>query len=108
MSLLRCTARAFAHFLVDHHGDGQIALWYKAAPGVQQELIDAEPNRFYVPAYVGPRGWVALNLEASPIDWSEIEEMMKQAYQLAAPKKLANSSRDQLLVDWSALSGHEL
>ena len=81
--------KSFAYYLVNHHGDGLVGLAYKAAPGVQQELIDAEPNRFYIPAYVGPKGWVALNLETGRIDWAEVTEMLKQAYRLAAPKKLA-------------------
>ena len=46
--------KKFAYYLVDHHGDGRIAINCKAEPGVQGLLIDADPSRFYVPAYLGP------------------------------------------------------
>lgn len=85
----RVRKKTFAYFLVDHHGDGRIALACKAAAGEQEELVAADPDRFYIPAYVGPRGWIALDLEATEIDWSEVEELLKQAYRLTAPKTLA-------------------
>ncbi len=85
----RVRGKTFAYYLVDHHGDGRVGLAYKAAPGAQQELVDAEPDRFYVPAYVGSKGWVALDLEAAAIDWSEVTAILQDAYRLTAPKRLA-------------------
>ncbi|WP_167545416.1 MmcQ/YjbR family DNA-binding protein [Amycolatopsis rubida] len=79
----------FAYFLDDHHGDGKIAIACKAAPGAQAELIEQEGERFYAPAYLGSRGWVALDLEAGKVDWTEVRTMLADAYRLLAPKKLS-------------------
>ena len=79
--------KKFCYFLVDHHGDGRIAINVKAAPGVQQELVENEPGRFFVPAYLGPRGWIGFDF-ASDTDWAEIAEMLRQSYALIAPKTL--------------------
>ena len=54
--------KTFAYFLNNHHGDGRVALVCKAAAGAQGILVDAEPDRFFVPAYLGPRGWIGLRL----------------------------------------------
>ena len=48
-------------YLDDHHGDGRLALWAAAPPGAQAEMVDLEPERFFVPPYVGPRGWIGWN-----------------------------------------------
>jgi hypothetical protein len=79
----------FGYYLDDHHGDGRIALNCKAAPGVNQALADAEPDRFHIPAYVGPKGWLGLWLDLPAIDWDEVTELITDAYCLAAPEKLA-------------------
>ena len=50
----------------DHHGDGRLAIWCPAPDGVQAELVDEEPERFFVPPYVGHRGWVGVRLDVSP------------------------------------------
>jgi hypothetical protein len=84
----RVRGRAFAYYLDDHHGDGIVGLACKVEPGRQEDLIAAEPGRFYRPAYVGSRGWVGLDLEAAPLDWDEIEEFIVTAYRLVAPKSL--------------------
>jgi hypothetical protein len=81
--------KKFAYFLDDHHGDGIVAVTCKAAPGVNRALIDADPERFYMPSYVGPRGWVALRLDLGKVDWDEVGELVADAYCLTAPKRLA-------------------
>ncbi|HEX9991455.1 MAG TPA: MmcQ/YjbR family DNA-binding protein [Acidimicrobiales bacterium] len=78
----------FAMFLDDHHGDGRLALWCPAPPGAQAELVEAEPDRFFVPPYVGHRGWVGLRLDRS-LDWAEVEAVLRDAYRTVAPKRLA-------------------
>lgn len=80
--------KKFCYFLVDHHGDGRIAINVKAAPGVQEELMEKEPGRFHIPAYLGPRGWIGFDF-ANEADWDEINEMLRQSYALTAPKTLA-------------------
>jgi hypothetical protein len=71
----------------DHHGDGRLGLICAAPPGVQQELVDEEPDRFYVPAYVGHRGWIGLRLDVK-VDWDEVREILADAYRCVAPKTL--------------------
>lgn len=83
--------KKFAYFLNNHHGDGIVAVTCKVLPGDNKALVDAQPARFYVPAYVGPRGWVALRLDVGKIDWDEVRQLLVCSYQLMAPKKLAES-----------------
>ncbi len=72
----------------NHHGEHGVALWAPAPPGVQQQLIDDEPERFYRPPYVGHRGWVGVHLDVDN-DWDEVEQIVRDAYRLVAPKTLA-------------------
>lgn len=81
--------KTFAYFLDNHHGDGILGINCKALPGDNLALIAADPQRFYMPAYIGPRGWVGLRLDQGEIDWDEVSEMLKLSYKLTAPKKLA-------------------
>ena len=81
--------KIFAYFLNDHHGDGIVAITGKALPGDNHVLVAAQPKRFYLPAYIGPRGWVALRLDIGKIDWAEVAELVAGSYRLVAPKKLA-------------------
>ncbi|MGH9184853.1 MAG: MmcQ/YjbR family DNA-binding protein [Acidimicrobiales bacterium] len=85
----RVRGRTFAYYLVDHHGDGRIALCCKADPGENQALIESDPERFFMPPYIGPRGWVGLDLDARPVDRTEIRELVFDSYRLVAPKSLA-------------------
>lgn len=71
----------------NHHDRGRPSVWCKAAPGNQTVMVQADPNRFFVPPYVGPSGWIGIRLDQSP-DWSEIGQLMKDAYRLTAPKRL--------------------
>lgn len=71
----------------DHHGDRRLALWVPAPPGVQEELTGLEPGRFFVPPYVGHRGWLGVTLNVDP-DWDEIAGIIDDAYRLVAPKTL--------------------
>jgi hypothetical protein len=78
------TVAMFAH---DHHGDARVALWLPAPEGVQAELVAEEPDRFFVPPYVGYRGWVGVRLDRA-VDWREIAALLEEAYRQVAPKKL--------------------
>jgi hypothetical protein len=74
-------------FLDDHHGDGRLALWVAAPPGVQRDMVEQEPERFFVPPYVGTRGWLGLRLDRSP-DWDEVADIVEEAYRVVAIKRL--------------------
>jgi predicted DNA-binding protein (MmcQ/YjbR family) len=81
--------KTFAYFLNDHHGDGIVSIACKVLHGDNEALAKAQPRRFYLPAYIASRGWVALRLDAGEIDWDEVSELLKGSYQLIAPKRLA-------------------
>lgn len=81
--------KTFAYFLDNHHGDGIVAVTGKVLPGDNKALAEAQPKRFYLPAYIGSRGWVALRLDVGKIDWNEVEELLAGSYALIAPRKLA-------------------
>ena len=87
MPTFRVRGKLFAHFADDHHDDGRTALWLKAAPGAQELLVEAAPERFFVPAYVGPRGWVGARLDGE-VDWEEVAELVEEAWRLIAPKRV--------------------
>ncbi len=82
--------RAFVTYLDDHHGDGRRAIWCAAALGVQDELVESAPQRYFVPPYVGHRGWVGLRLDrdAAP---SEVEAVIEDAYRAVAPARLVEA-----------------
>ena len=80
--------KVFAYFLNDHHGDGIISIAVKALPGDNKLLIEGDPKRFYLPAYIGPRGWVAVRLDMGTPDWEEVEELLRGSYLLSVPKTL--------------------
>ena len=81
--------KTFTYFLDDHHGDGIVGINCKVLPGDNAALIAADPHRFYMPAYIGSRGWVGLRLDLGQIDWDEVEELVRHSYQMVAPKRLA-------------------
>jgi phosphoribosylglycinamide formyltransferase-1 len=81
--------KTFAYFLDNHHGDGIVAVTCKVLPGDNKALVEAQPKRFYLPAYLAAKGWVALRLDAGKIDWNEVKELLECSYSLVAPKRLA-------------------
>jgi hypothetical protein len=86
----RVRGRTFAWYVEDEHGDGRVAVHCKAAPGENAGLVAADPERFYLPAYTGRRGWVALRLDLGQVDWAEVGELVADSYRLVAPRRLAD------------------
>jgi hypothetical protein len=70
-----------------HHGNGRPAVWCKAAPSNQALMVQAVPDRFFVPPYVGPSGWVGVWLDRR-VRWRELAELLRDGYRLVAPKRL--------------------
>jgi hypothetical protein len=85
--------RSFVKYLDNHHGDGRLALWCAAPAGLQGELVDQEPERFFVPPYVGPSGWIGVRLDRDP-DWDEIAAICADAFRKVAPKTLVRRLDD--------------
>ena len=81
--------KTFAYFQNNHHGDGIVGINCKVLPGDNTALIASDPARFYMPAYIGPKGWVGLRLDVGKVDWEEVAELVNHSYRLVAPKRLA-------------------
>jgi hypothetical protein len=71
----------------DHHHDDRLAFWCAAPPGAQEAVVGSEPDRYFRPPYVGPRGWLGVWLDV-PVDWDEIADLVDDAYRAVAPKRL--------------------
>ena len=84
--------RAFLMVLTDHHGDGRFAIWCAAADGMQAMLVEADPDKFFVPPYVGHRGWLGVRLDGS-LHWGELTGIVEDAYAEVAPRKLVEAAR---------------
>ena len=73
--------------LSNHHHDERLGFWCAAPPGEQEALVQADPQRFFRPPYVGGRGWLGVYLDV-PQNWDEIAELVEESYRLVAPKRL--------------------
>jgi len=71
----------------DRHHDDRLAFWCAAPPGAQESLVAADPERFFVPPYVGGRGWLGVRLDV-PVDEDEIAELVTDAWRAVAPRRL--------------------
>ena len=75
-------------FAMPKGGDGRVSLWCKAPPGMQDVLVAADPERYFVPPYVGHHGWIGVRLDPAP-DWHDVADLVAESYRLTAPKRLA-------------------
>jgi hypothetical protein len=73
---------------IDNDGGGRPALWCKAPPGSQTHLIEADPDRFFVPPYVGHKGWIGMWLDRR-VAWRDVTIVVKRSFRLTAPKRVA-------------------
>ena len=85
----RVRGKSFLYYLDDHHGDGRIAINCKTGRLEQAELVDADPERYFLPPYMTHHGWVGLRLDVGTVDWDEVKDLVRQSYRLIAPKRLA-------------------
>lgn len=79
--------KQFANLTDHHHGDDWIGLWAAAPPGAQLSYVQRDPDTFFVPPYVGGRGWIGMILDRDP-DWDEVAEVVEDAYRAVAPARL--------------------
>ncbi|HUN74124.1 MAG TPA: MmcQ/YjbR family DNA-binding protein [Steroidobacteraceae bacterium] len=84
--------KTFATYAENHHGDGRIALWLNVPLGLQDSYVRSEPKQFFVPPYVGPRGWLGARLDRG-MAWRQVIELMRTAYEHVAPPPLAQRRR---------------
>lgn len=86
--------RVFVTF-ADHHHEDRLAFWCAAPDGAQEALVASDPERFFVPPYVGHRGWLGVRLDV-PVDWDEIAGIVEEAYRAVAPAALLRRLDEQL------------
>jgi predicted DNA-binding protein (MmcQ/YjbR family) len=83
----RVRGKTFAMYTVNHHGDGRVSLWLNSPPGAQEVHVKGEPRHFFVPPYVGPRGWLGVQLDKG-LSWKRIAVLVREAYEKVAPPAL--------------------
>jgi len=81
--------KQFAQFRHNHHGDGVTGVCVKTS-GIEEQamLIEANPDFYARPAYLGPSGWVSLNLAPADTDWTHVEDRIARSWESAAPQRL--------------------
>jgi hypothetical protein len=84
--------RSFLMVLDNHHGDGRFAIWCAAEDGAQEMLVEADPERFFRPPYVGHRGWLGVRLDRG-LHWDELAGIVEDAYAEVAPPSLLEAAR---------------
>jgi predicted DNA-binding protein (MmcQ/YjbR family) len=80
-------------FAMHKIGDGRSSVWCKSEPQTRDVLTDDSPQIFFVPPYVGPKGWIGIRLDEAALDWKVLAELVKTSYCLIAPKSLARVVR---------------
>jgi predicted DNA-binding protein (MmcQ/YjbR family) len=93
----RVRGKTFASYTVNHHGDGRVALWLNAPRGAQEMHVSAEPKYFFVPPYVGPRGWLGVHLDKG-VSWKRIAALVRSAYENSAPRPLADKIGKTIVI----------
>jgi hypothetical protein len=83
----RVRDKLFVMYTDNHHNDGRVTLWCNATHEVQEQLVKANPECFFVPPYVGPKGWVGVYLDRG-LEWSVVADLVREAYRKTAPKRL--------------------
>jgi hypothetical protein len=86
----RVGGKTFATYSVNHHGDGRVALWLRSPPGAQQLHTEHDPEHYFVPPYVGPRGWLGVELDKG-LAWATIAQRVHEAWAEVAPARIAAS-----------------
>ncbi len=86
----RVRKKVFAYFLDDHHGDGIVSICCKTRLGEHLDLAKHDAERFYLPAYIGPRGWIGVRLDRAPEDWEDVSRRITASYRAVAPKTLVS------------------
>jgi phosphoribosylglycinamide formyltransferase-1 len=81
----RVRGKVFAYLLDNHHGDGIVSVCVKSELGEHEDRARLDPERFYLPAHIGPRGWFGMRLDRGRVAWAEVAEILERSYRLTAP-----------------------
>ena len=93
--------KTFATYHDNHHGDDRTSIWVKSDLDTQEGLVEANPDLFFVPPYVGPSGWLGIDVSADPrggVDWEFVAGLLEDGYRRVAPKR-AIKALDLLKAD---------
>ena len=86
---LEVAGKRFGYYLYQHFGDdGRSGAVLKAAPGAQEMLVEADPDRFWVPAFVGRHGWIGIRFDLEEPNWDEVGDFVRDAWLLTAPRRV--------------------
>lgn len=88
----RVGGKLFAQLDDHHHGADRLAVWLAAALGVQELVVKSDSARFFVPPYVGHRGWIGVRIDGRP-DWRLVTTLVRDAYMHVAPRRLLKETR---------------
>ena len=81
--------KQFAQFRANHHGDGRTVVCVRTSSLDEQAmLLDADPQSYSRPAYLGPSGWISINLAGENVDWDHVADRIAASWELAAPRRL--------------------
>jgi len=83
--------RPLCYYHDDHRGDGRVSLWFPVPPGDQEEMVTAEPKRFFKPPTSAAgtfENWLGVFLDTPELDWRDIAFMLEEAFRRAAPRRL--------------------
>jgi predicted DNA-binding protein (MmcQ/YjbR family) len=89
--------KSFAMYTVNHHGDGRVSLWLSSPPGAQDIHVRGEPKHFFVPPYVGPKGWLGVHLNKG-LSWNRIALLVREAYEKVGPPRLRARIGDTIKI----------
>ena len=90
----RVKKKVFVYFLDNHHGDGKVGACMRGDRRANAAAIKADPKRYFMPAYVGPRGYLGVRLNLARVDWKDVTERVRSAFLSVAPKALASAVRE--------------
>ncbi len=85
--------KVFAYFLDNHHGDGIVSVCVKSELGENVDRARLFPERFYLPDYIGPRGWFGMRLDRGRVAWREVAEILERSYQAHGAEELHREAR---------------
>lgn len=83
----RVRDKVFAYYTVNHHGDGRAALLLYAPSGAQAHFVEMDPDHYFVPPYVGPKGYLGVDV-GKDLDWQSIGLRIREAWEHVAPEDL--------------------
>ncbi|HAJ75458.1 MAG TPA: hypothetical protein DCM64_03285 [Gammaproteobacteria bacterium] len=98
MGSFKVRGKTFASYAINHHGDGRVALWLEAPAGSQAWHTQMVPETYFVPPYVGSKGWLGVKLNRN-LGWDRIAQRVQEAYEQVAPAELVKAQREMIRIE---------